>query len=114
MISPTELSLKLLRSKGYTAQVVEHWNAFARIRQDLFGIIDIVAVKEGEWGVLGVQTTSKSNITARLKKAGINKHLLVWYKSGNNFEVHGWGKVKGKWEVEIREVVEKKYLPKKN
>jgi hypothetical protein len=38
--SPTQLSLKKLREEGYTVAVVEHWNSFARIRQDLFGFID--------------------------------------------------------------------------
>jgi len=112
MTSPTELSLKLLRSEGYSVSVVEHWNSFARLRQDLFGIIDIIAIKEGQFGVLGIQTTSKGNITARMKKAGVNKNLLVWYKAGNNFEVHGWGKVDGKWTVDRRELVDRKYLPK--
>ena len=37
--SPTQRTLKYLRDKGYTAQVVEHWNAFAKRRIDLFGVI---------------------------------------------------------------------------
>ena len=42
--SPTQLSLKKLREEGYTVAVVEHWNSFARIRQDLFGFIDLLAL----------------------------------------------------------------------
>jgi hypothetical protein len=34
-------------------------------------------------------------------------------KAGNPFEVHGFEKIDGKWEVEVRELVKKKYLPKK-
>jgi len=37
--SPTQRTLKKLRDEVYLAQVVEKWNAFAKIRQDLFGII---------------------------------------------------------------------------
>ena len=64
--SPTQLSLKKLRQEGYTVAIVEHWNAFARIRQDLFGFIDLLALKDKE--VLAVQTTSASNMSARAKK----------------------------------------------
>ena len=47
--SPTQLSLKKLREEGYiTIQVVEYWNSFARRRIDLFGFIDILAIKNGE------------------------------------------------------------------
>ena len=38
--SPTTLTLKHLREQGYTAEVVERWNPHARIRQDLFGIVE--------------------------------------------------------------------------
>ena len=113
-ISPTQRTIALLKKRGYTTAITEHWNAFAGIRQDLFGIIDVIGIHPEKFGVLGVQTTSKANAMARLKKAQKNKHLLVWYKSGNNFEIHGWGKDKktGKWSTEIIEVVDKKYLPK--
>ncbi len=113
-ISPTQRSLALLRERGYTVAISEHWNAHAGIRQDLFGIMDLIAIHPEKFGVLGVQTTSKANATARLKKAQKNKSLFIWYKAGNNFEIHGWGKDKktGKWSTEIIEVVNKKYLPK--
>lgn len=92
MGSPTQRTLKQLRDSGYIAEVVEKWNAFARIRQDLFGVIDIVAIKDGVPGVLGVQTTSYSNVSARLKKAVANTVLPVWVGAGNRFLVHGWKK----------------------
>lgn len=101
--SPTQRSLKLLRDEGYTAQVVEKWNQFAHIRQDLFGFIDIVAIKSGE-PVLGVQTTSAKNINAREIKARKSINLALWLNTGSNFELHGWSK-KGKlgkrklWQV---------------
>jgi len=107
MRSPTELSLEYLRKKGYSVAITEHWNPFGKVRQDLFGIIDLVAIKAGEVGVLGIQTTSKSNISARVAKAKNNKDLLVWYKAGNNFIIHGWEN----GILEEREVVKKKYLP---
>jgi len=91
-MSPTARSLKYLRDNGYTAQVVERWNPYAKIRQDLFGIIDIVAVKDKVPGVLGVQATSASNIFARIKKSLECPHLQAWLGSGNRLEVWGWAK----------------------
>ena len=111
MRSPTQLSLKHLRKLGYTVAITEFWNPYGRVRIDLYGIFDLIAIKEGEFGVLGIQTTSKSNISARINKAKKNKNLLVWYKAGCNFIVHGWYKKNGVWTLEERELVEKKYLP---
>ena len=45
-ISPTQRTLKRLRDSGDypLVTIVERWNAFAKIRQDLFGIIDLLAI----------------------------------------------------------------------
>lgn len=91
-MSPTARTLQLLRDEGYTCQVVEHWNAFARRRVDLFQVIDVVAVRSDRPGVLGVQCTSASNAAARLTKAKETPALRVWLESGNGFEVHSHGK----------------------
>jgi len=64
--SPTQRSLADLRKRYPFVAVVEKWNPHARIRQDLFGIIDIVCV--GPDGTVGVQSTSGSNVSARIRK----------------------------------------------
>jgi hypothetical protein len=48
MSSPTQRSLRHMRDLGYLVAVVEHWNPHARIRQDLFGWIDLLAIRDGE------------------------------------------------------------------
>lgn len=110
MTSPTARSLAELRRLGATCQVVEHWNAFSRKRNDLFGVIDIVAVHPSRQGVLGIQATSAGNITARMKKSMEEPRLKVWLKAGNTFQVWGWGKrgPRGKlkkWTLDIRTIV---------
>jgi len=101
--SPTQRSLKLLRDLGYTAQVVERWNQHARVRQDLFGVIDIVAVKalDGDTtNIIGVQTTSKSNLSARVNKIKESEEAAMWSAAGGLILVHGWAKNKSnRWEV---------------
>jgi len=90
-MTPTQRTLKELRDNGWTAEVVERWNSFARIRQDLFGVIDIVAVKAG-CGVMGVQATSAGNVGARVEKARAEARLKAWLAAGARFSVCGWGK----------------------
>jgi hypothetical protein len=91
--SPTQRSLKLLRDAGYFAAITEHWNQFAHIRQDLFGFCDIVAFK-GYGPVLFVQTTSGTNVSARVAKIVSNDAARAWVQEPNRLiVVHGWRKV---------------------
>jgi hypothetical protein len=101
--SPTQLSLKKLREEGYTVQVVEYWNSFARIRIDLFGFIDILALKGKE--VLAVQTTSASNMNARIKKIADHENVGAVREAGWAIHVHGWHQDdKKKWHCKIKDV----------
>ena len=101
--SPTQLSLKKLREEGYTVQVVEYWNSFARIRIDLFGFIDILALKGKE--VLAVQTTTASNMSARIKKIADHENVGAVRDAGWTIHVHGWHQDdKKKWHCKTKDV----------
>lgn len=107
-ISPTQRSLAHMREQGFDlVQVVEHWNPHAFIRQDLFGIIDILGIKGEE--TVAVQTTSGSAVSARIRKMQESEALPFLRKAGWRILVHGWRKIKvtrggiaTKWE--LREV----------
>jgi hypothetical protein len=107
--SPAQRSLALLREQGYSAQITEHWNPFAHIRQDLFGFLDIIGIKSGVTGVLGIQTTSTGNLSARVKKILAIPEAQIWLSSGGKILVHGWSK-KGKagkrklWQLTEKEL----------
>ena len=101
-MSPTQRSLKMLRDQGYKVWIVEHWNPWARIRQDLFGCIDLLAIGNGE--TLAVQTTSRSNVAARQKKIVENEYYPEMVRSGWKVQVWGWGKLKDGWQVKIVEL----------
>ena len=64
-LTPTQRTLAYLREEGYLCAIVEKWNPHVKIRQDLFGFIDILAIKKGE--TLAVQCTS-TGVAARVKK----------------------------------------------
>lgn len=101
-MTPTQLTLRHLRADGWTAEVVEKWNPHARIRQDLFGLVDVIAVRPNE--TLAVQTTSASNVSARVKKIAEHPNIGAIREAGWTVLVHGWGKNKsGRWELK-REV----------
>lgn len=100
-MSPTQRTLAEMRSRGYTAQVVEKWNPWAKIRQDLFGFIDVLCVGNGE--TVAVQCTSGSNVASRVKKIADSDDMPTIRKAGWRILVHGWRKdAKGKWV--LREV----------
>ncbi|MDE2467327.1 MAG: hypothetical protein KGL35_00905 [Bradyrhizobium sp.] len=101
--SPTQRSLSHLRGLGYVCWIVEHWNHFTRRRQDLFGAWDILALREGE--VLFVQTTSGSNVSARIRKIADNEYTPTIRKAGVRLEVHGWRKgANGRWALRTVDV----------
>lgn len=91
-MTPTQRALKVCKDQGWTAGIVEKWNPHARIRQDLFGCIDLIVADEGE-GILGVQVTSGANVAARLTKAKVEPRLVKWLSSGGRFEVWGFRKL---------------------
>lgn len=102
MSSPTQLSKAHMQSRGYLTAITEKWNPFAKIRQDLFGILDLVCVSEK--GTVGVQTTSYANMSARVAKIAENAATPILRKAGWTLEVHGWHKRKGRWTVRIVDV----------
>ena len=106
---PTQRSLKHLRDLGYTVAIAEKYNFFTHRRNDLFGWMDICAIHPDKPGVLGVQTTSGSNLSARIKKAIALDSFKVWLQCGGLSEFHGWAKrgARGKrklWTCRIEKI----------
>src|SRR5690554_5925617 len=97
--SPTQRSLQALRKAGYTAETVEKWIPGANIRRDLFGFLDILAIRDGD--IVGVQATTASNLAARVAKA----EALATYElvcGVMRVEFHGWKKVGRRWQCVVR------------
>jgi len=104
-------SLKLLRDEGWIAAKVEHWNPFAKIRQDLFGFIDIVALsmstdyEDGQ--ICGIQVVN-THLPEHITKIRENKAAQAWIACGAGIIIHNWkqrskNKIK-RWECEVIEV----------
>lgn len=101
--SPTQRTLREMRKRGYLVAVTERWNPFAQIRQDLYGFIDVLCIKDDE--VVGVQATSGDNVAARCSKIAEHENVGIVRKAGIRILVHGWRKnAAGRWvlrEVDI-------------
>lgn len=90
MSSPTQRSLAECRKRGWIAQVVEKWNPHARVRQDLFNCIDIVAITPD--GILGIQACAGASHAARAAKMRAEPKTLAWLKAGAFLTVWSWSK----------------------
>ncbi len=100
--SPTQCTLDKWRKLGYMTQVVEKWNPHARIRQDLFGIIDVLAVGHGE--TVAIQSTSDNNLSARVRKIEDSEALGELRKAEWTVLAEGWKKVKGRWKDRVVDI----------
>lgn len=106
-MTPTQRSLAMLRADGYFVAVVEKWNPHVKIRQDLFGFGDLLAFKGDT--ILLVQTTSGSNVSARIQKILENPVAAAWLTPNRRIHVHGWRKCgeRGKrktWQCRIEDM----------
>jgi len=112
---PTERTLRELKLHGFRCCVVERWNPYGGplikekcpicergpshqgIRQDLFGIIDVLAISES--GIVGIQCCSGSGYQKHIRKMLIEKAqvTLDWLSTpGCALELWAWRKVKVK------------------
>jgi hypothetical protein len=77
-------------------QAVERWNSHARVRQDLYGCLDVLAVGPD---IVGVQATSGSNVAARIRKLEASSANPVLKAAGIRVPVHGRRKIRGRWQL---------------
>ena len=105
MASPTQRSKKHMEQLGYTVAIVEKWNQYAGIRQDLYGFIDLLCMKAGA-GFVGVQTTS-TRVKERIDKINASPLAKIFLAAGGRIICHGWslkGKAGKRKTYQLREV----------
>lgn len=105
-MTPLARSLRWLKENGYTAQKVEHWNSWAKRRVDLFGFVDILAMREDERGVTAIQVTTRSNASKRESKLRGIGAVWLFLRCGNRIYIHAWAKcgARGKrktWQLKV-------------
>jgi hypothetical protein len=107
-MSPTARTLRELRKTVKHCEVTEHWNQYARIRQDMLGFIDVLALDEQ---AIGVQCCASSSHSARRNKILASPLAPLWLRAGCRIQVWSWGKRKVKrggklerWTPRIEEI----------
>lgn len=101
-VTPTQLTLRQLRADGWPlVEVVERWLPAQRIRKDLFGFVDVIAVGHPDRpGPLLVQATSATNVASRVRKIADHPNIGHVRDAGCfTIEVWGWGKKGHRWQV---------------
>jgi hypothetical protein len=98
-----ERSLGHAKKLGWERRKVEVWNPHVKRRQDLFEIIDMLAlVTDGgdAPAILGVQVTDQHNyaahVTALVHDEKKSRPLRLWLMAGGLFEIWAWAKHKVK------------------
>lgn len=124
-MSPTELTLKLLRKQGKIPWIVEKWNPFAHIRQDAYGFIDILAIGTG--AIEAWQSTDDSHLAEHVTKClslklitkkgkivnGPRANVEAWLRSGGKLFLIGWSEKgpRGEKKVMTPRVIELRMDP---
>lgn len=101
---PLQRTKAWLEEKGWHVWITEVFNPWAHIRQDLYGLNDLVAIRHdsnGVWGINAAQDDGAVHAHVRKyldgwdhpKKGRMppNPHLPVWLAAGNRFSIFGWG-----------------------
>lgn len=102
--STTQRSLDYLAEAGWLAQVVERRIPYAKTTVDLFGFIDILALRDAE--TLAVQTTTADHAANRIRKISEHPNLAAVRAAGWTIHVHGWRKSmpSGRWVCNLTDV----------
>lgn len=109
--SPTQRTRKFFSQLNIPTGITEKWNPYARIRQDLFGFIDMVALVDVEHVpaltyavqghdvrspaacILAIQGCSDDGggVSARVQKVQRSPAARSWCAAGGRIWVMGWG-----------------------
>lgn len=91
-MSPTQRARAYCKANGWVSSIVEKWNPHAGIRQDLFGVIDLVVLDGKGGGPLGVQVCAGGSHAARRTKALAEPRLQAWLASPARFAIWSFSK----------------------
>jgi len=103
---PLERTVQHYRKAGWTVGITERWNPHVKIRQDLLGFIDAVAIREDQPGVMALQACS-SDFAKHLAKILEEERAGTWLEAGNRIVLIGWTKSEregGGWMAREREI----------
>lgn len=116
----TQKTLAALREQGCVVGITERFNPFAGMllpsgkrtghREDLFGFVDIIALRP-TGSIVAIQSTGPSGHAAHKRKILDNGNALIWLRCGGRIELWSWRKLlveKGgklrRWRARVEEI----------
>ena len=93
--SPTQRTLALCKKQGRTSGIVEKFNSFIKIRQDLFGFIDIICI-DPKQGIVAVQSCGQSHSDHIIKLTVEREEIVKEWLKHAPLELISWRKLKVK------------------
>lgn len=91
-MSPTQRARAFCKANGWTSQIVERFNVYAKVRVDLFGVIDLLVLDGNGGGPLAVQVCAGGDHAKRRTKALAEPRLGEWLASPARFEIWSFAK----------------------
>lgn len=95
-MTPAARSIRLLEAEGFAVDTVERWIPGAGIRRDLFGMFDLLAIRDSS--TLAVQVTTADHVANRRRKLADSPLLARCKAAGWQIELHGWHKSGQRWQ----------------
>lgn len=103
-----ELTRKLFEAHGFIVHKVEKHNSFSGKKNDLFGIIDYLGLKEGL--LVAIQSTSKNGKSEHIKTIKERPETKLWLSTNSPFYLICWTfdrqKTRNKYQYELLKVVQ--------
>lgn len=90
------LTRRWMKRNGWDFDGAEKFSKYGMFARDLFNFIDFVALSSKD-GIIGVQSTSSANHSARKKKILASHRAINWLKAGGLIVVISWRKVESRW-----------------
>lgn len=114
-VTTNTVTQRWLRAGGYDFALTEQTIRTGRIvfKRDLFNLFDMIALRDGSRGIIGIQNTTRANLNSRVRKAFghpqnrpkdteserrqrvvdgrlIRQRLVRWLQAGNRAWFIGW------------------------
>lgn len=103
-LNTENLSITHAKSMNWLIDKTERWIPYAKIKKDLFGFIDLLAI-DPEYNIYGIQATSYSNLNARVNKILTHENYERVKNSKIQITVWAWKKKVTKGRTEYKLIV---------
>lgn len=112
---PTQRTMDRMRSEGWAVGVVERWIQATKQRSDLFGFIDLIAIRPGR--CVGVQCGAGTGHAKHRTKICVDcaDAAWGWLQAGNEIQIWSWRQIaayrkdgsrakRDRWDARIEDI----------